>query len=242
MRWNTCCRRNGPNLARFLVGSEGTLTTTMEAVVSLGDVPNHRPSWPWATRTCSSPPTRSPRVLPHGPLAVEGIDSRLMDMVRAHKGKDAVPELPAGSGWLLIEVAEPDRRRGCCERPGHRRRFGHRFLPDHSPGPGPRLCGASADGRGLAGRTGEGRPGLDRMGRCRGSPDVLGDYLREQDELMNSYGFVGLPYGHFRRRVRAHAHELPLRPAGGHRDLPQLSSWTPSPGPKFGGSASGETR
>ena len=45
-----------------------------------------------------------PALLMHRPLAVEGLDARLVDVVRAAKGRAAVPDLPRGAGWLMIEV------------------------------------------------------------------------------------------------------------------------------------------
>src|SRR5699024_5047880 len=54
-----------------------------------------------------------------------------------------------------------------------------------------------ADAGGLAGRTETGDPAWTGWEDAAVPPEVLGDYLREQDELMNSYGVVGRPYGHF---------------------------------------------
>ena len=45
-----------------------------------------------------------PALLAHRPLAVEGLDARLVDVVRAAKGRASVPDLPRGAGWLMIEV------------------------------------------------------------------------------------------------------------------------------------------
>ena len=39
-------------------------------------------------------------------IACEGLDARIVDLVRARGS--AVPELPAGAGWLFVEVAGED--------------------------------------------------------------------------------------------------------------------------------------
>ena len=39
-----------------------------------------------------------PALLAHEPLAVEGLDARLVDVVRRHRGAGTVPELPNGGG------------------------------------------------------------------------------------------------------------------------------------------------
>src|SRR5699024_12160690 len=47
-------------------------------------------------------------LLPHKPLALEGLDAQLVEVVRRAKGRPATPELPDGGGWLMIEVGEDD--------------------------------------------------------------------------------------------------------------------------------------
>ena len=94
----------GRNLARALVGTEGTCLTILEATVDL--VPQSAapvlvvlgyPDMPSAADAV-------PPLLKHKPLAVEGLDARLVDVVRRVKGAAAVPDLPAGAGWLMCEV------------------------------------------------------------------------------------------------------------------------------------------
>ena len=55
-------------------------------------------------------PTTCPGCSATGPLAMEGMDARLVEVVRRHGRGTGVPELPAGGGWLFVEVggATPD--------------------------------------------------------------------------------------------------------------------------------------
>ncbi|WP_231444561.1 FAD-binding and (Fe-S)-binding domain-containing protein [Brevibacterium zhoupengii] len=232
---------NGPNLARFLIGSEGTLTTTLEAVVSLGDVPNSPTVLALGYPDMFVAADAVPRVLPHGPLAVEGIDSRLMDMVRAHKGKDAVPELPAGSGWLLIEVAGATAAEAVANAQVIADDSGtdsYRIIP---AGPeASTLWGIRADAGGLAGRTETGDPAWTGWEDAAVPPDILGDYLREQDELMNSYGVVGLPYGHFGDGCVHMRTNFPFDQPGGTEIFRSFLMDAGRLVTKYGGSASGE--
>ena len=46
-----------------------------------------------------------PALLPHLPVALEGLDSRMVDVVRTRRGPAAVPDLPRGGGWLFAETA-----------------------------------------------------------------------------------------------------------------------------------------
>lgn len=99
---------NGTHLARMLSGSEGTLGVITAATVDLVPIPSQPvlvvlgyPDMPAAADAV-------PALLAHQPLAIEGIDARLIDVVRRRRGEDAVPPLPEGAGWLLIEVGGPD--------------------------------------------------------------------------------------------------------------------------------------
>ncbi|MBR6459006.1 MAG: FAD-binding oxidoreductase, partial [Actinomycetaceae bacterium] len=85
---------NGRNLAKFLVGSEGTLAITLEAVVRLVPVPASPalvvlgfPDMPSAADDVMT-------VLDFEPLAVEGMNDEMVEAVRRHKG--SVPALPEG--------------------------------------------------------------------------------------------------------------------------------------------------
>ena len=69
-----------------------------------------------ATRTCRPRRTPCPALLPHQPVALEGMDARLVDVVRAPARAAAVPDLPRGEGWLFVETA------GATEAEARRRR------------------------------------------------------------------------------------------------------------------------
>ena len=95
---------NGAHLARFLVGSEGTLATVLEATLRLVDVPAFTLTGVFAYDDMPAAADAVVAMLAHKPQAVEGIDARLVDRVRGAKGDGAVPELPDGAGWLFVEV------------------------------------------------------------------------------------------------------------------------------------------
>ncbi|WP_413332120.1 FAD-binding and (Fe-S)-binding domain-containing protein [Brevibacterium sp. GP-SGM9] len=232
---------NGPNLARFLVGSEGTLTTITEAVVNLGDLPNSPTVLALGYPDMFEAADAVPRVLPHGPLAVEGIDSRLMNMVRAAKGADAVPELPAGNGWLLIEVAGATAKEAVANAQIIADDSGtehYRIIPAGKEAS--TLWGIRADAGGLAGRTEDGDPAWTGWEDAAVPPEVLGDYLREQDELMSSYGVRGLPYGHFGDGCVHMRTDFPFDRPGGTEVFRDFVMDAGRLVTKYGGSASGE--
>ena len=95
----------GFDLARALVGSEGTLGVVTGATVRLVPEPARTVLVVLGYDTVYAAADAVPAVLEHHPVACEGIDTRIVDVVRARRGPAAVPELPRGSGWLFVELA-----------------------------------------------------------------------------------------------------------------------------------------
>src|SRR5699024_11467193 len=99
---------NQRNLAAALAGTESSLGIILEATVRA--VP--RAAAPaLAVLGCSDMAAAADDVinlLLHKPLALEGLDAQLVEVVRRAKGRAATPELPDGGGWLMIEVGGDD--------------------------------------------------------------------------------------------------------------------------------------
>ncbi|WP_313818006.1 FAD-binding oxidoreductase, partial [Citricoccus sp.] len=99
---------NGRNLAAALAGTEGTCGVLLEAEVEL--VPR-APAPALAVIGYPDMPAAAddvPSLLPHRPLALEGLSGEMVEVVRRSPGGDDVPELPAGGGWLMVEVGGAD--------------------------------------------------------------------------------------------------------------------------------------
>ena len=188
----------GADLAKALVGTEGTVVTVLQATVRLVAPPPARALVVLGYPTMADAADAVPGLLPHGPLAVEGIDARLVDVVRRHRGAGAVPELPAGGGWLLVEVggATMDEARDRARRLGTEAGTADLRLIT-SDAEAATLWRIRADGAGLGGRTPAGAQAWPGWEDAAVPVDRLGAYLRAFDELMASYGVDGLPYGHF---------------------------------------------
>ncbi|MFJ6386404.1 FAD-binding and (Fe-S)-binding domain-containing protein [Streptomyces sp. NPDC091972] len=189
---------NGHNLAAALTGTEGTCGILLEAVVAL--VPR-APAPALAVlgyRDMAAAADDVPQLLPFEPLALEGLDAQLVDVVRRAHGGAGVPTLPAGGGWLIAEVGgagsaeaveaagELVAASGCCDAV---------VLP---AGPeATRLWQIRADGAGLAGRTADGKQAWPGWEDSAVPPERLGDYLRGLEALMAEEHVSGLAYGHF---------------------------------------------
>lgn len=196
----------GRNLAAMLAGTEGTLVLILSITVRLVPLPDAPVLAALGYRSMIEAADDVPALLTHSPLAVEGMDRRLVDVVRAHKGPGTVPALPDGEGWLLVEVGAPgedvtaslERARALCADSA--------AIDTVVYPPGAQasaLWRIRADGAGLGGRTppdGEGGgdqqawPGFEDAAV---PPENLGAYLRDFTALMEEFDIDGLLYGHF---------------------------------------------
>ena len=187
---------HGTHLARMLVGTEGTLVTVLGATVDLVPIADAAVVMVLGYPDMATAADAVPALLAHAPLAVEGLDARLVEVVRRHQG--GVPELPPGCGWLMVEMGGDspeqalDRARAAAADAGT---TAVRVLP---PGPeASAMWRIRADGAGLAGRTPSGAQAWPGWEDAAVPPERLGAYLREFEALMASHGVDGLPYGHF---------------------------------------------
>ncbi|MGW6694390.1 FAD-binding and (Fe-S)-binding domain-containing protein [Rhodococcus sp. NPDC054953] len=188
----------GHHLARALVGTEGTCGLALEATVRLHPA-SAAPAL--AVLGYDSMPDAAddvPNLLPFKPLAMEGMDSRLVDVVRRVHGNGAVPALPRGRGWLFVEMAGDTVADGLDA--GRLLIAASNAVDAAVLPPGPdaaRLWKIRADGAGLAGRTASGGQAWPGWEDAAVPPERLGRYLREFDDLMTDHGVEGLVYGHF---------------------------------------------
>jgi len=100
---------NGVDLARMLVGTEGSLAVIQAATVALVRRPPATALAVLGYQSMASAADAVPDLLAHHPLAIEGLDARLVEVIRARGRAATVPELPRGEGWLFIETAGPSQ-------------------------------------------------------------------------------------------------------------------------------------
>jgi len=188
----------GTDLAKALVGTEGTVGTLLEATVRLVPVSAAPvlvvlgyPDMPTAADAV-------PALLAHRPIAIEGMDARLVDVVRRVRGAAAVPDLPPGAGWLMVEVGGDTLDEALASAQALAADAGTTAVGLFPPGPqATAMWRIREDGAGLGGRTPSGAQAWPGFEDSAVPPDRLGAYLRELEALMASHRVDGLAYGHF---------------------------------------------
>ncbi|NUR99627.1 MAG: FAD-binding oxidoreductase [Kribbellaceae bacterium] len=186
---------NGRRVERFLVGSEGTLGTVLEATVRLVPDDSRRLLLVLGYATMAEAADAVPALLAAAPgrlIACEGMDARIVDLVR---GMDKpVPDLPKGAGWLFAEVAGDDAHDLTTRLAAVSGALGTRLVTDAAEAAA--LWLIRENGAGLAGVS-LSRPAHSGWEDAAVPPEHLGSWLREFEELLAEHGLHGYPYGHF---------------------------------------------
>ncbi|WP_433527694.1 FAD-binding and (Fe-S)-binding domain-containing protein [Nocardia pseudovaccinii] len=188
----------GSAVAKSFVGTEGTCGLLLEATVDLVPLPRATVLTVLGYPDIATAADDVAAVMSCTPIAVEGIDARLVDIVRVHRGATSgVPELPRGSGWLFVESVGDTPAEAYAAAEQLCRTVGaldSRIVTD--PGAAAALWRIRAEGAGLAGRTPAGDPAWPGWEDAAVPPEHLGAYLRDFATLTKDHGVDGLLYGH----------------------------------------------
>ena len=233
---------DGLRLARLLTGSEGTLTTTLAATVRLVRPPAVTSFVVLGFPDMAAAADATPALLVHAPLAMEGIDRRLVEVVRA-RGR-VISGLPAGEGWLFVEMGGADAAESEAAATAliatARGAGATEAVLIADPAAARALWRIREDGAGLAGRSPDGRPAWPGWEDAAVPPARLGAYLRDFEKLLRAHDLDALAYGHFGDGCIHARIDFPLdRPSGSaatRRFLVEAAELVAS----YGGSLSGE--
>lgn len=191
---------NRGRIERFLVGSEGTLGTVLDAEVRLVVDDPRRLLLVLGYDSVSEAADAVPHILEavhsefghRSLIACEGMDSRLVDLVRS-AGKP-VPELPRGRSWLFVESAGIKAAAVIDKVKMASDAVETRFIED--PAEAAALWKIREDGAGLAGIS-LSTPAHSGWEDSAVPPKHLGAWMRDFESLMKEFGLHGHPYGHF---------------------------------------------
>jgi FAD/FMN-containing dehydrogenase/Fe-S oxidoreductase len=195
---------NGFDVARALVGSEGTCVTILEAEVRLVDSPPHRVllllGYPTVFEAADHVPELADRF---HPLGLEGIDDRLIDHSRKkHLHPRDLDRLPAGGGVLYLEfggetAAETRARAEEAAAWARSRRDAPNVELFDDPATMRRFWEVRESGLGATARVPGERDTWEGWEDSAVPPHRIGDYLRELRALLDRFHYACALYGHF---------------------------------------------
>src|SRR5581483_10182553 len=237
---------NGFHVARALVGTEGTCVTVLEATTRLVPSPPGRSLLVLGYPNVSAAGNGVMAVLDQAPLAVEGIDDRLVDGMR-RKGMQAsdLALLPAGGAWLFVEFGGETK----AEADDQARRAMAALAklpsaPDMRVFDDPALARGAWQVRQAAPRAAARMPGepdyYDGWEDAAVPPDVLGEYLRHFRALFDRYGYRAGIYGHFGQGCIHTRIDFDLKSPEGIRRYRAFAEDAADLVVRYGGSLSGE--
>ena len=228
---------NGFNVARALVGSEGTCALTLQAEVRLVASPRSRALVVLGFPDIFAAGDAVPRVLAAGPIACEGLDERIIGGLRERRLRlGDIDLLPPGKAWLMVEFGGDTMEEAVSKS----RALQGNLVSD--PSLFARLwsireTGASATALNLGGRGNDPVVGWEDAAV---DPLRLGDYLREFSALVARYGYRTSLYGHFGDGCIHARLDYDLRSAAGIAHWRRFLADAAALVVKYGGSLSGE--
>ena len=235
----------GFQVARALVGSEGTCVNILGATVALVPSPQHRRTLVLSYPDVFTAGDHVPAIMETGPIGLEGFDQQLTENME-FKGRLRTQRshLPAGRAWLLAEFGDDDP-----DEATERARRALRTLGERGPHLEARLIIEQAEQTRVwavrESAVGDSRaPGfMDAEGNWEDAsvhPDKLGAYLRDFQRLLDEHGYRCVYYGHFGQGCVHTRMDFDLRTAAGVRTFRSFMEKSADLVVSYGGSLAGE--
>ena len=194
---------NGFQVARALVGSEGTCVTTLEITCRLVESPPQRVLLVMGCRDVFEAADLVPQVLEYRPIGLEGMDNLLVEGTRrVGINPEGLAILPEGNGWLLAEFggqtfaeAEAKARRAMELLGRSTQGANFRLIPDQAQAR--KVWEIRESSLGAVARVPGEPPKWEGWEDAAVAPEKLGAYLRDLKKLADDYDYRCVMYGHF---------------------------------------------
>jgi len=193
---------HGFDVARALVGTEGTCAVVVAATVRLLATAPVATLLALGYDDVVDAAEDVPEILRWSPTAVEGMDEAIVATMRARRGPDSVTGLPEGRAWLYVEL-EGDDEESVTARARDllaALRAAGRLVAGRVVETGEErrsLWRVREDGAGLAARLVDGGESWPGWEDAAVAPDELAAYLRDFRALLDEHRLTGVLYGHF---------------------------------------------
>jgi FAD/FMN-containing dehydrogenase/Fe-S oxidoreductase len=193
----------GFNVARALVGSEGTCAVVLSAELELLPSPPNRALLILGYEDAYTCADHVPEILEAGPTGLEGIDRILIESMEAqHMHEEERKQLPPGRSWLLVEFGgetmdEAEAKANTLVQRLRQQKDAPSCRVFTSADMQKKIWKVREAGLGATSRSpqiGTTHPGWEDAAV---PPEKLSDYLREFRDLMHKHGYEAALYGHF---------------------------------------------
>lgn len=231
---------NGFDLRRAFAGTEGTWGVILAAKIRLVKDPSFTSAVVLGYEDMVAAAHDAPLLKDFPVAACEGLDSRMLNRVIDTKGAEAVPTLPEGAGWLVVELTGEDEAE--IEQETQRLIAESQALDSSvlDAAAAAEVWAIRADGAGLVSRTPDGRDAHAGWEDSAVPVDHLGDYLHDLMALLDEHGLWGIPYGHFGDGCLHMRVDFPLEDPTGPQVMRDFMVAATKLVARYGGSVSGE--
>ena len=194
---------NGFNVARALVGTEGTCVTVLEAKCRLIHSPPQRILCILGFDDIASAADWVPFCNEFGPIALEGMDQSMFRHLQLkHKSTAAREDFPGGNAWLIVEFGADERERAiakadelCAAITARDPAIAHAVVTDAAKMKA--IWEVREAGLGITAKIPDEADTYPGWEDSAVEPARLGDYLRALQQLFERYGYHASLYGHF---------------------------------------------
>ncbi|HUY31155.1 MAG TPA: FAD-linked oxidase C-terminal domain-containing protein [Pirellulales bacterium] len=237
---------HGFDVAKALVGSEGTCVMILQATLRLVHSPPVRSLLVLGYPDVYCAGDHIMEVLAHKPVGLEGIDDNLVrDMNTVALDVADLSLLPPGGGWLLVEFGGESKQESDDQARGLMAALKKKGAPpsmklyDNTVDER-KIWKVREDGLGATAHVPNQRPTWPGWEDSAVPPDKVGPYLRDFRKLLDKHGYTASLYGHFGQGCIHNSIDFDLRTHDGIQNYLAYMNEAADLVLSYGGSLSGE--
>jgi FAD/FMN-containing dehydrogenase/Fe-S oxidoreductase len=237
---------NGFNVARALIGTEGTCVIILEATLELIVIPPVRSLVVLGYPDIYHAGDHIPEIRKYKPVGLEGIDDVLIDAMKLkHIHPRNLEILPEGKGWMLVEFggktreeADEPAKKLMVELKAQRNAPTMRLVDD--PEPEAVVWEIRDAGLGASARVPNQPDTWEGWEDSTVLPNDIGNYLRDFRALLNKHNYLCTLYGHFGQGLVHTRIDFGLKTHEGIQTYLRFTDDAAELIKRYGGSLSGE--